>query len=126
MAAFVGGLAYALVSRRAGASVPTQVTDATAKLLELLVFALFGAYLVVAAWRTATWQVVLFAALALVGVRLAATTAALLRTDVPWRSRLFVGWFGPRGIGSLVLAMIVLGRGELEHSDLLVRWRWSR
>ncbi|CAJ1580452.1 cation:proton antiporter [[Mycobacterium] wendilense] len=121
VAAFVGGLAYALVSRRAGASVPTQVTDATAKLLELLVFALFGAYLVVAAWRTATWQVVLFAALALVGVRLAATTAALLRTDVPWRSRLFVGWFGPRGIGSLVLAMIVLGRGELEHSDLLVQ-----
>lgn len=121
VAAFVGGLVYAVVSRRAGEVLPTQVTDATAKLLELLVFALFGAYLVVAGWRDATWQVVLFAVLALVGVRMAAVSAALWRTAAPWRSRLFIGWFGPRGIGSLVLAMIVLGRGELEHSDLLVQ-----
>ncbi len=121
VAAFVGGLVYAVVSRRAGEVLPTQVTDATGKLLELLVFALFGAYLLVSGWREATWQVVLFAVLALVAVRMAAVAAALWGTEAPLRSRLFIGWFGPRGIGSLVLAMIVLGRGELEHSDLLVQ-----
>ncbi|BBZ03094.1 sodium:proton antiporter [Mycolicibacterium chitae] len=121
VAAFVGGLVYAVVSRRAGQVLPTQVTDATGKLLELLVFALFGAYLLVSGWRDATWQVVLFAVLALVVVRMAAVAAALWGTEAPLRSRLFIGWFGPRGIGSLVLAMIVLGRGELEHSDLLVQ-----
>ena len=121
VAAFVGGLAYAVVCRRRAATMPSQVTDATAKLLELMVFALFGAYLVVGGWRAAGWQVVLFAVVALVAVRMVAASLALLRTDVPLRSRLFLGWFGPRGIGTLVLAMIVLSRGELEHSDLLVQ-----
>jgi NhaP-type Na+/H+ or K+/H+ antiporter len=40
---------------------------------------------------------------------------------VPAGSRLFIGWFGPRGIGSLVLGLIVLGRGDLEQADLIVQ-----
>lgn len=121
VAAFVGGLVYAAVLRRAGLSVPTHFTDATAELLELMVFALFGAYAVVAGWRDADWRVMAFAVLALFAVRPIAILSALVGTDTPAGSRLFIGWFGPRGIGSLVLGLIVLGRGTLEQADLIVQ-----
>lgn len=121
VAAFVGGLIYAVVLRHAGLSVPTHFTDATAELLELLVFALFGAYAVVAGWRDADWRVVAFAAVTLCAVRLIAVLVALIGATVPVGSRVFIGWFGPRGIGSLVLGLIVLGRGTLEQADLIVQ-----
>ena len=40
--AFAGGLAYSMMMNRAGAQIPSQVTDAAGQLLELIVFAMFG------------------------------------------------------------------------------------
>jgi NhaP-type Na+/H+ or K+/H+ antiporter len=31
----------------------------------------------------------------------------------------FIGWFGPRGIGTVVLGLLVINRGEIQHSDLI-------
>ncbi|MBV8930696.1 MAG: cation:proton antiporter [Mycobacteriaceae bacterium] len=122
VAAFAGGLAYALTTRRAdGSPPPTQVSDATGHLLELLVFALFGAFAVIPAWRDASWRVVLFAVVALLGVRIVAVAIALVRTDLPVRSRLFIGWFGPRGIGTLVLGMLVIDGGQLQQGQLITQ-----
>jgi len=127
VAAFTGGLAFAFVARRttsapgAAARMPNQVCDATARVLELLVFAMFGAFAVIDAWRQVSWRVVAFAVLALFGVRLVAVAVALLRTDLPGYSRAFIGWFGPRGIGTLVLGLVVIERGELLHEDLIAQ-----
>lgn len=117
VAAFAGGLMFALVSRRRSRDpLSTQVSDATAQLLELTVFAMFGAFAVIDAWRRADWRVVLFAAVAVFAVRLAAVLIALVRTDLPMPSRLFIGWFGPRGIGTLVLGLLVIDRGALQSA----------
>jgi sodium/hydrogen antiporter len=120
--AFVGGLAYAVVLRRndtqAGA---TQVSDAAGQVLELLVFALFGAMAVVPAWRDAGWRVVVFAALALIVARIASLAIALAGSGLPRRSKLFMGWFGPRGIGTLVLGLIVIGEGEIKQGALITQ-----
>ena len=120
--AFTGGLAFAFVSRRhSGELAPTLVTDATARLLELLVFAMFGAYAVIDGWRQASWQVIAFAVLALFAVRLVAVWTALTRTDLSWPSRTFIGWFGPRGIGTVVLGLVVIDRGEIQHADVIAQ-----
>lgn len=122
VAAFAGGMAFGYMSRhRRGSSmpVPNQVSDAVAQLLELLVFAMFGAFAVIDGWRTASWQVVLFAVLALFAVRMVSVLSALARSELPWRSRGFVGWFGPRGIGTVVLGLLVINRGEIQHIDLI-------
>ena len=121
VAAFVGGLTHAAVTRRENSRRATEFTDATAQLLELLVFALFGAYSVVAGWRAAGPAVVLFAVLALVAVRMVAVSIALLGSDLPARSRLFIGWFGPRGIGTLVLGLLVIDDGNIAHVDLITQ-----
>lgn len=121
VAAFTGGLAFAVVARRSNTEVSNQVSDATAQLLELLVFAMFGAFAVIDAWQHASWRVVLFCVVALFGVRAIAVLVALIRTDLPIYSRLFIGWFGPRGIGTVVLALLVIERGEIQHPDLLTQ-----
>lgn len=121
VAAFAGGLACAVVAQRTRAEVPTKVSDAAGHLLELLVFAMFGAAAVIVGWRDADWRVVLFAVLAVFAVRMVAVWVALLRTDVPTRSRLFLGWFGPRGIGTLVLGLLVVQEGAIEQVDLITQ-----
>ena len=119
VAAFTGGLAFSFISRRNDDELPTQVSDATGQLLELLVFAMFGAFAVIDGWRNADWRIVLFSVLALFMVRIVAVLVALVRTSMPMSSRLFIGWFGPRGIGPLVLGLLVINRGEIERAGLI-------
>jgi NhaP-type Na+/H+ or K+/H+ antiporter len=64
---------------------------------------------------------VVFAVVALFAVRLVAVSAALLGTDLPARSRLFIGWFGPRGIGTLVLGLLMIERGEIAQSATITQ-----
>lgn len=119
VAAFAGGLVFAMVARRHEEQVPTQVSDAAGQLLELTVFAMFGAFAVSEGWQYASWRVVLFAVVAVFAVRMVAVLIALVRSDLPMYSRVFLGWFGPRGIGTVVLGLIVLERGEIEEADLI-------
>ena len=120
VAAFTGGLAFAVVTRRVSEeALPTQVSDAAAQLLELLVFAMFGAFAVIDGWMRADWRVVVFAVLALFAVRIIAVLVSLVRTDLPMSDRLFTGWFGPRGIGTVVLGLLVVNRGDIPNTGLI-------
>jgi len=75
----------------------------------------------VPAWRDAGWRVVVFAALALIVVRIASLAIALAGSGLPRRSKLFMGWFGPRGIGTLVLGLIVIEEGEIQQGTLITQ-----
>ena len=120
VAAFTGGLAFSVVTRRrTDDGIPTQVSDAAAQLLELMVFAMFGAFAVIDGWLRADWRVVLFAVLALFAVRIIAVLVSLVRTELPGPDRWFIGWFGPRGIGTVVLGLLVVNRGEIENTELI-------
>lgn len=120
VAAFTGGLAFSVISRRASRDpLPTQVSGAAGQLLELLVFAMFGAFAVIDGWRQADWRVVVFAVLALFAVRMVTVLVSLVATDLPMSNRVFIGWFGPRGIGTVVLGLLVVDRGEIENTPLI-------
>ena len=120
VAAFTGGLAFSIVTRRRGEEgIPTQVSDAAAQLLELMVFAMFGAFAVIDGWQRADWRVVLFAVLALFAVRIVTVLISLVATDLPMSDRWFIGWFGPRGIGTVVLGLLVIDRGEIQNTELI-------
>ncbi|HEV7420858.1 MAG TPA: cation:proton antiporter [Mycobacterium sp.] len=112
--AFAGGLAFAFAAKRAGGRPDTHVSDAAGHLLELAIFAMFGAYAVIAGWRDAEWRVVVFAVVAVFGVRLVAVSVALIRSDLSASNRLFIGWFGPRGLGTMVLGLLMIEHGETE------------
>lgn len=121
VAAFVGGLTYSIVSSKAGSRIAMEVSDSAGQLLELLVFAVFGAFAVITAWRDTDWRVVVFALVTLFAVRVVAVAVALMGTGMSAVSTLFIGWFGPRGIGTLVLGLLVIETGNIGHESLIIQ-----
>ena len=128
VAAFAGGLAYAGISSwvsswasSGDSSMATQVSDAVGELLELLVFAMFGGFAVIQVWRDVGWRVVVFGVLVLFAVRVVAVLVAMVRSGLPLSSTLFMGCFGPRGIGTLVLGLLVIGKGEIGQGPLITQ-----
>jgi NhaP-type Na+/H+ or K+/H+ antiporter len=57
----------------------------------------------------------------LIVLRIAALAIALAGSGLPRRSKLFMGWFGPRGIGTLVLGLIVIERGEIQQRTVITQ-----
>ena len=122
VAAFAAGLAFAQVLSMSAETVEsTRVSDAVGELLELLVFAMFGAFAVISAWRDVGWRVVVFAVVAVFAVRVVAVLLAMIRSSVPLMNTLFMGWFGPRGIGTLVLGLLVVDRDHIQQGNVIAQ-----
>jgi NhaP-type Na+/H+ or K+/H+ antiporter len=67
-----------------------------------------------------TWSVVLYAVLSLTVVRLVPVGIAMIGTGARWPTNAFLGWFGPRGLASIVFAVLVLEEGGLPHDGLIL------
>jgi len=107
IAAFAGGLAFgATGGQRSERLVP--FVEETGALVSLLVWLAFGAVAVVPAFESLTWQTVLYAVLSLTVIRMAPVAVALAGERLGRAAIAFVGWFGPRGLASVVFALIAL------------------
>ena len=80
------------------------------QLLNLVVFFLFGV-LVLKDWPQYTATIVVYAVLSLTVVRMVPVAIALMGTRLSPASVLFMGWFGPRGLASIVLGLVYLEQG---------------
>ena len=78
-----------------------EVTTVVEKLAELSLLLLLGSVLPIGGVLELGWAVVLVAAGLLFVVRPLAVLVSLLPSRVPWSRRLFMAWFGIRGIGSI-------------------------
>jgi len=103
--AFVAGLAFGSVASNDDGD-ETVFTSDVGELLSLLVWFLFGAVMIVPAVREATWQDALYAVLALTVVRMVPVAFSLWRSGLSRATVAFVGWFGPRGLASVVFALL--------------------
>ncbi len=118
IAAFVGGLAFGAVSRQRGSAI-TVFTEETGGLLAAFTWIGFGALALTLAIPHITWRVVLYALLSLTIVRMLPVAVAMIRQGVRLPTLAFIGWFGPRGLASVVFALLVLERGVPEEETLL-------
>jgi NhaP-type Na+/H+ or K+/H+ antiporter len=107
IAAFTGGLAYGAAGGRGGARLVPFVEE-TGALVSLLVWLSFGAVAVVAALQDLTWQVAVYAVLSLTVIRMVPTAIALAGIRLGRPAVVLVGWFGPRGLASVVFALLAL------------------
>jgi NhaP-type Na+/H+ or K+/H+ antiporter len=107
IAAFVGGLAFGTTGGRRGEPLVPFVEE-TGALVSLLVWLAFGAVALVPAMKTLTWPMVLYAILSLTVVRMVPVAVALAGTRLGWATVLLVAWFGPRGLASVVFALLAL------------------
>jgi NhaP-type Na+/H+ or K+/H+ antiporter len=107
IAAFCGGLAYGASAGRRGAAELVFLEQA-GRLVSLLVWLAFGALALPIMLDWADVLVVLYAVLSLTVLRMLPVALALVRSGLDRHSVLFIGWFGPRGLASLVFALLAL------------------
>jgi NhaP-type Na+/H+ or K+/H+ antiporter len=105
VAAFIAGMAFGSVVRR-DLEPLVDFAEEAGGLLSLMVWLIFGAAMVVPGLEHATWSDVLFAVLALTVVRMLPVTVALLGSGLDRFTVGFIGWFGPRGLASVVFGLI--------------------
>jgi len=106
IAAFVGGLATTLTGRGVGESM-IEFTSTEGEIFSLGVFFIFG---IIAAGLIPgiTPVVILYAILSLTLIRILPVAVSLIKTGLHSESVMFMGWFGPRGLASIVLMLIML------------------
>ncbi|MEV6304340.1 cation:proton antiporter [Actinoplanes sp. NPDC051861] len=107
VAAFVAGLAFGHFARRGGAK-EVYYVEQTAGLMSLLTWLLFGAVAVPIVLGSADWRIVAYAILSLTLVRMLPVALVLIGTRLPASTVAFIGWFGPRGLASVIFAVIAL------------------
>ncbi|WP_066961651.1 sodium:proton antiporter [Microbulbifer sp. Q7] len=117
IAAFSGGLLFGRLAVTEKHDL-LMAAEGAGDVLALLTWVAFGAG-VVGKWLSLlTWEVVLYAVLSLTLVRMLPVYLSLAGTGTSVREKLFMGWFGPRGLASIVFGVIVLDQ-HLPGSDTL-------
>lgn len=106
IAAFVAGLAVQVGFKEA-ATHSVEFSEEWGQLFNLSVFFLFG-QLVARGWAEFRWPHAVYAILSLTVVRMVPVALALLGTRLSRATVVFMGWFGPRGLASIVLGMVYL------------------
>ena len=106
IAAFVAGLMVQIGFAPAGKHAAEFAED-WGQLLDFFVFYLFG-WFVGQVWPNFTLSIVLYAVLSLTVVRMVPVALALVGTALSRPTVLFMGWFGPRGLASIVLGLVYL------------------
>ena len=119
IAAFVGGMVF----RRALGRDPEELnrlTEEVGSVLNGVTFILFGAVLLGSALAELSWQLVLYAVLSLTLVRMLPVAVVMLGSHARPPTLAFLGWFGPRGLASIVFAVILIDESNLPHQHLIV------
>jgi sodium/hydrogen antiporter len=109
IAAFVAGLTVQVGFKDAGKD-SVEFTEEWGQLFNLAVFFLFGV-LILKDWPQYTMTVFLYGVLSLTVVRMVPVAIALIGTGLSPASVVFMGWFGPRGLASIVLGLVYLEEG---------------
>ncbi len=107
IACFVAGLTAGALTRQHKDQM-LRAAEGIGDALALLTWVAFGATVVALPRDALSWQVVLYALLSLTVIRMIPVLISLAGTGLPLDTKLFIGWFGPRGLASIVFIIIVL------------------
>jgi NhaP-type Na+/H+ or K+/H+ antiporter len=119
IAAFIAGAIF-------GALVPAESEEASrlneevGGLLGGVTFLLFGAVLLGPALKHVSWQIALYAVLSLTLIRMLPVAIAMIGSHAKWQTVNFLGWFGPRGLASIVFAVIAVQEAHLRGAETIL------
>ncbi len=119
IAAFVAGMTFRLALRRDPGPI-NELSEQVGDALNGVTFVFFGAILLEPALGDLSWELALYAVLSLTLVRMLPVAIAMLGTRARAPTVGFLGWFGPRGLASIVFAVIVVEESNLPHEHLIV------
>lgn len=117
IASFSGGMLFGYLAKK-NTGEWVHSTEGIAEVLALLTWFLFGYAIIWPLFGQMTFEIVAYALLSLLLVRMLSVLIAMTGSDEPLRARAFMGWFGPRGLASIVFATIVLDAG-IAHAEFI-------
>ena len=119
IAAFLAGAIF-------GAVLPHQSEEASrlneevGGLLGGVTFLIFGAVLLGPALKHVSWQIALYAVLSLTLVRMLPVAISMIGSGARWETVGFLGWFGPRGLASIVFAVLSVQEANLKGAQTIL------
>jgi NhaP-type Na+/H+ or K+/H+ antiporter len=109
IAAFSGGLLFGKITKHHKEEL-LRGSEATGNTFALLTWIVFGSAVIEVVIDHANWSILLYSLLSLTLVRMLPVFISLANTGESTGNKLFLGWFGPRGLASIVFGIIVLDK----------------
>ncbi len=119
IAAFVGGMVFGN-SIRNTCSFLFEFMETEGQLLMLITFLVFGAALLPEGLQHFNLTIFFYAVLSLTVIRMVPIAISLLGAKLSWPTQLFLGWFGPRGLASILFVLLILEESDVAHRDELL------
>ena len=118
LGAFAAGLAVVVLNQTL-CDCFLEYGEITAEMAMLVAFVMFGSVLSAIIGTTALGPALVLAALCVIVIRPSTLSLVLVRARMSWEARAFIAWFGPRGLNSLLLALLVV-LADLPGAELLL------
>jgi NhaP-type Na+/H+ or K+/H+ antiporter len=117
IAAFVGGLLFGALTKDFHETL-LRAAEGTGDTFALLTWVIFGAIFVGQSFEYFSFSIVLYALLSLTLIRMVPVFVSVAGLGFNIEGKLFMGWFGPRGLANIVFGVIVF-RANLPNSGML-------
>jgi NhaP-type Na+/H+ or K+/H+ antiporter len=111
IAAFSGGLLMAFMDTYLSREVKDEfllASEGTGDTLALITWVIFGSAVVGQALGNFSWMILLYSVLSLTVIRMLPVFLCLAGSGIDTEGKLFIGWFGPRGLASIVFVVMVV------------------
>jgi NhaP-type Na+/H+ or K+/H+ antiporter len=119
IATFVGGLVFGRLVMEAYPDIG-GFTEDVAELGTMVAFMFFGGVILEFFLDQFTWAMLVYAVLSLTVVRMVPVAVSMIGTPLRLPTLLYMGWFGPRGLASLVFAAIVIQDSDISEADPII------
>ena len=119
IAAFVGGLAFG-GAIRSHCEFLFEFMEAEGQLLMLIAFLVFGATLLPEGVAHLGPAVIVYALLSLTVLRMIPIALSLAGAGLNSATPLFLGWFGPRGLASILFVLLILEESDVPHRETIL------
>jgi NhaP-type Na+/H+ or K+/H+ antiporter len=124
IACFVGGLLLSGLSARHKQELLRGAAH-MGEALALLTWVVFGGIVVARMIDRVTWPALLYAVLSLTVIRMLPVFLCLIGTRTSVADKLFIGWFGPRGLATIVFAVLVLDEKLPGNDTIMAAAGWT-
>ena len=119
IAAFVAGVVFGRLAPTASEEA-SRFSEELGSLLGGVTFVVFGAVLLGPDLKHLDWEILLYAILSLTLIRMLPVAISMIGTRAKLPTLAFLGWFGPRGLASIVFTVIVVEEARLPGLDTIL------
>jgi sodium/hydrogen antiporter len=119
IAAFVAGMVFGNTYRH-DIHFVSEFMEGAGQILTMGAFLVFGAFLLPDGLAHAGWSTVILALLFLSIVRMLPIFVSLTGSKLPLRDKLFLGWFGPRGLASILFTLLMMDQFDFPNEEELL------